>query len=130
MLVAAPRARWRDGKVVHDHCTGVRRGDDTPNLPDTIFRLYSMTKPVVAVALMTLFDEGRFSLGDPLHLHLGPSWKKGNMTVYVSGPASNPATVPCERTITVKHLLTHTSGLSYGFDYLGYVDFPPPPSSD
>ena len=105
---------WRDGKVQYDHCTGARTSA-TPNAKDTIYRLYSMTKPIVSLALMILFEEGKFLLSHPVHLYLGPAWKKQNMTVYKRGSyAKNLETVPCQRTITVKHVLTHTSGITHG----------------
>ena len=80
-----------------------------------------MTKPIVSVACMQMYEEGRFLLTDPLHLYLGPAWKKQNMKVYKEGLGDPYAssTVPCERTITIKHILMHTSGLSYGFDRTG-----------
>ena len=79
-----------------------------------------MTKPIVSVALMQLYEQGKFLLTDPVHLYLGANWKKQNMRVYDSGShADGYTTVPCRRSITIKDLLTHTSGLSYGFDYLG-----------
>lgn len=110
---------WRDGKVKFDHCTGARTSA-TPNAKDTIYRLYSMTKPIVSLALMTLFEEGKLLLSHPVHLYLGPAWKKQNMSVYASGSyAKDLKTVPCQRTITVKHVLTHTSGIPHGFDVLG-----------
>ena len=110
---------WRDGCVVHDQCVGLRTSA-TPNAPDTIYRFYSMTKPIVSVALMQLYEQGKFLLTDPVHLYLGANWKKQNMRVYDSGShADGYTTVPCRRSITIKDLLTHTSGLSYGFDYLG-----------
>jgi CubicO group peptidase (beta-lactamase class C family) len=110
---------WRDGRVVHDHCVG-RRTSRAANAPDTIYRFYSMTKPIVSVALMQLYERGRFLLTDPVHLYLGATWKRRNMRVYKSGSyAVGYETEPCRRSITIKDLLTHTSGLSYGFDFLG-----------
>lgn len=84
-----------------------------------------MTKPITSAALMTLYEEGRFQLGDPVHLYLGDSWKKENMTVCVSGhPKAGDAhedivVEPCKKSITIVDVLTHTSGLSYGFDPIG-----------
>jgi CubicO group peptidase (beta-lactamase class C family) len=79
---------------------------------DTIFRIYSMTKPVASVALMTLYEHGHFQLGDPVSKFI-PSWREqrvyegGNLPTFVSRPA--------ERPMTIRDLLTHTSGLTYGF---------------
>jgi CubicO group peptidase (beta-lactamase class C family) len=81
--------------------------------------------------------KGKLLLTDPVWKYLGDSWKKKNMRVYKEGsydPATKAfETVPCERSITVSMLLTHTSGLSYGFDVSGKVplmlrsDPAPPP---
>jgi CubicO group peptidase (beta-lactamase class C family) len=79
--------------------------------PDTIFRIYSMTKPVTAVALMMLFEEGRFQLRDPIARFL-PGWRDSR--VWVSGAGPGMETVPAKRLITVRDLLSHTSGLTYG----------------
>ena len=83
-----------------------------------------MTKPITSAALMTLYEEGRFQLGDPVHLYLGESWRKENMSVCLSGhpdegDENGPVLEPCQRTITIVDVLTHTSGLSYGFDPIG-----------
>ncbi len=79
---------------------------------DVVFRIYSMTKPVVSVALMTLYEEGRFQLDDPVAKFI-PSWAK--LEVFHDGDADSYSAVPPERPMTVKDLLTHTSGLTYGF---------------
>ncbi|MGH6957810.1 MAG: serine hydrolase domain-containing protein, partial [Caulobacteraceae bacterium] len=86
---------------------------------DAIFRIYSMTKPITAVALMMLAEEGRIGLDDMVATHIS-SWK--NLRVYASGMPSLVAdtsgqfiTVPCERPMKVVDLVTHTSGLTYGF---------------
>jgi CubicO group peptidase (beta-lactamase class C family) len=83
-----------------------------PMREDTIFRIYSMTKPVTSVALMALFEEGHFQLDDPVERWI-PSWK--DLRVYVAGNHPLFMTRPCERPVTVRDLLTHTSGLTYGF---------------
>jgi CubicO group peptidase (beta-lactamase class C family) len=73
---------------------------------DSIFRIYSMTKPVTVVAVLMLYEEGHFLLGDPVSLYL-PEFAE--MNVYVEGGEPRPA----RQAITIKHLLTHTAGLSY-----------------
>jgi|EP01043_Picozoa_sp_COSAG02_P034255 CubicO group peptidase (beta-lactamase class C family) len=84
-----------------------------------------MSKPITSAALMILYEEGRFQLGDPLFLYLGETWKKDNMTVCVGGHPKEGdkrgpvVTEPCSKTMTIVDVLTHTSGLSYGFDPVG-----------
>lgn len=85
---------------------------DLPVGEDTVFRFYSMTKPLTSVAIMMLYEEGRFQLDDPIALHL-PMFAE--MKVFSGGTAENHGTVPATSPITFKHLLTHTSGLTYGF---------------
>ena len=82
-----------------------------PMQDDTIFRIYSMTKPITSVALMMLYEEGRFQLNDPVSKFL-PSF--GNHQVWVEGSGDDMVTRPAKTTLTVRHLLCHTSGLSYG----------------
>ena len=85
------------------------------NIPitrDTIYRIYSMTKPITSVALMMLYEQGCFQLDDPVSKHI-PSWE--NLQVYKDGEGDEMRTVACESPMTIKHLMTHTSGLTYGF---------------
>lgn len=84
----------------------------TPIAEDTLFRIYSMTKPVTAVAVMMLYEEGRFQLDDPIGHYL-PGF--ADMEVYLAGEGRNMTTEPARAPITIHHLLTHTSGLGYGF---------------
>lgn len=81
-----------------------------PMRADTIFRIYSMTKPVTSVALMMLHERGAFALADPVHRYI-PGWE--NLRVYRYGRYPNFVTEPVARPMTVRDLLTHTSGLSY-----------------
>jgi len=83
----------------------------TPMREDALFRIYSMTKPIVSVALMTLIEEGRFSLQEPLATFI-PAFK--TTKVYAGLGAAGPKYVELERPITLHHLLTHTAGLGYG----------------
>ena len=78
---------------------------------DTIVRIYSMTKPIVSVALMTLFEQGRFELDDPVHRFI-PEWK--NHRVWVSGEGASMVTEAPERPVSFRDVLSHTSGLTYG----------------
>jgi len=104
---------WRRGEIAHLSPVGlmdIERGK--PMREDTIFRIYSMTKPITSVALMMLYEQGHFQLGDPVHRWL-PEWR--NLRVYESGNHPRFLTRPCERPMTVCDLLRHTSGLTYGF---------------
>jgi CubicO group peptidase (beta-lactamase class C family) len=85
---------------------------DAPMRDDTIFRIYSMTKPLTSVACMMLYEEGRFQLDDPVKMFL-PYF--ADMRVAVGGSLARIETVPAERDITFRDLLTHTAGLTYGF---------------
>ncbi|HWC36042.1 MAG TPA: serine hydrolase domain-containing protein [Mycobacteriales bacterium] len=80
--------------------------------PDTIWRIYSMSKVVTSVAAMMLYEEGAFELTDPIARWI-PEF--ANPQVYVGGPAAKAVTVPATEPIRVWHLLTHTAGLTYGF---------------
>eukprot|EP00516_Mucochytrium_quahogii_P001489 CAMPEP_0203747196 /NCGR_PEP_ID=MMETSP0098-20131031/2422_1 /ASSEMBLY_ACC=CAM_ASM_000208 /TAXON_ID=96639 /ORGANISM=" , Strain NY0313808BC1" /LENGTH=430 /DNA_ID=CAMNT_0050635557 /DNA_START=658 /DNA_END=1946 /DNA_ORIENTATION=+ len=101
----------RKGKVVYYKGCGEATSGEAVQ-PDSIFRIYSMTKPITSIAILMLLEEGKLLLEHPAHLYLGPSWKKENMQVLESF-GGTPR--PCRRTITIKHLLTHTAGLAYGF---------------
>jgi CubicO group peptidase (beta-lactamase class C family) len=95
----------------------VERG--APLEADTIFRIYSMTKPIVSTALMTLYEEGAFQLSDPVSRFIPPF---ADLQVFADGNHNVFRTRPPEREMTVRDLLTHTSGLSYGFMYNHPVD--------
>lgn len=100
----------RRGKVVHLEARGMRNvADQLPMQTDTIFRLHSQTKPVTGVAVMMLFEEGHFLLSDPIAKYL-PEF--ADMRVYVGEKDGKAITEPA-RPITIHHLLTHTSGLTY-----------------
>jgi CubicO group peptidase (beta-lactamase class C family) len=110
----------RRGQLVHFNTAGmadIKRG--TPMAKDTIFRFYSMTKPLTSVAIMMLYEEGRFQLDDPITRFL-PCFR--NMRVFSGGMRGNMETVPANRDITFRDLLTHTSGLTYGWMELSPVD--------
>lgn len=103
----------RDGKIVHFKTYGYR--DIEQRLPmeaDTICRVYSMSKIITCVATLMLMEEGRFNLDDPVAKYL-PELKE--MKVWVGGTQQSPQLEPLKRPITIKHLLTHTSGLMYDF---------------
>lgn len=85
---------------------------DTPMSVDTIFRIYSMSKPITSVALMMLYERGLFSLDDPVHRFI-PEWRE--LAVRTAGAFPLFATQPCARPMTIRDLLRHTSGLTYDF---------------
>jgi CubicO group peptidase (beta-lactamase class C family) len=109
----------RHGEVVHQTVLGnrdVERG--TALTDDTVFRIYSMTKPITSVALMTLVEEGLIALDDPVAKHI-PAWK--DLGVYSAGLGPYITTPPA-RPMQVADLLRHTSGLTYGFQSRTNVD--------
>jgi CubicO group peptidase (beta-lactamase class C family) len=103
------------GRVVCEyHNKGVAT---TKGNGDMIYRMYSMTKPVVTIAAMILLEEGRFQLDQPVYKYLGDKWKKENMKVVdlaQTAATKSLVTVPCNSDITLDQLITHTSGLSHG----------------
>jgi CubicO group peptidase (beta-lactamase class C family) len=103
----------RRGQVASLACIGDRDlAAGRPVEADTIFRMYSMTKPITSVALMMLYEEGRFQLDDPVSRFLP---ELGGLRVWDDGTPLSFRTVPAERDITVRDLLTHTAGFTYGF---------------
>ncbi len=111
----------RKGKVVHFDAYGKR--DIENGLPvekDTIFRIYSMTKPIVGVALMTYYDEGRFTLDDPVSKFI-PEFK-GLKVAKEDGPDGNPITEDADHPMTMRELMSHTAGLTYGLFSRSQVD--------
>jgi len=80
---------------------------------DTIFHIYSMTKPITSVAVMMLWEEGAFGLYDPIGLYL-PEFKDVRVAVEDESGSSIIDTVTAKRPITIQDLLRHTSGMTYG----------------
>ncbi len=111
---------YRDGQLAHTGMAGLMDIERAkPMREDTIFRIYSMSKPITAVALMMLVEEGRLGLDDEVQQFI-PAWK--NLRVYAGGVPSLVAdtvgqflTVAPKRPMRVVDLVTHTSGLTYGF---------------
>jgi CubicO group peptidase (beta-lactamase class C family) len=107
----------RKGKVVHFEAQGKRDIETgSPMTTDTIFRIASMTKPITSVALMMLFEEGKFQLHDPIAKWL-PEFKEMQVAVPSgSVPVGGPFyLVPANKPITVRHVLTHTAGLANNY---------------
>ncbi len=109
----------KNGKTVERANFGFADIENQKPIEDnTISRIFSMTKPITAVALMTLYDEGKFQLDDKISKYI-PEFK--DTKVYVK-TGDSFSLVPQENEITIRNLLTHTSGISYGWDRNSYVD--------
>ena len=105
----------RNGSIVHAATVGSRGTDDDRPLPtDAIYRMYSTTKVVTAVAVMQIYEQGGFQWSDPVAKFLP---ELSNLAVLVDGESS-----PARSPITMRQLVTHTSGLSYGLDPADPVD--------
>jgi CubicO group peptidase (beta-lactamase class C family) len=110
----------RHGKIAHASIYGHQdRDSDIPWADDTLVRLYSMTKPITSVAAMMLYEEAAFELKDPVSRFI-PAF--ANARVYRSGNAFRPLTEGLTEPIRIWHLLTHTSGLTYGFHHQHVTD--------
>ena len=108
------------GNVVLRHTTGMADIESAaPLMDDAIFRIYSMTKPITSIALMQLYEQGKFLLEDPVEKFL-PSYK--NPVVLLGGSLFKPELRPAETVMTIRDLLTHTSGLTYGFHFQNNLD--------
>ena len=110
----------RRGRLAHVARCGSR--DLEAGLPvtdDTVWRIYSMTKPVTSVAAMMLYEEGRLALTDPVSAFI-PAF--ADVRVYSGGSDLRQATVPAVEPVRIWHLLTHTAGLTYGFQRVHPVD--------
>ncbi len=108
----------RRGKVVYFRAAGMMDQEAAkPMQRDTIFRIASMTKPITSVAAMMLLEEGRLLLTDPISKYI-PEFKDPEVLVVDDADVEpdDSKTVPAKTEITVRHLLTHTSGIGYGFD--------------
>ncbi len=110
----------RGGRLVYVSSYGSRDLEaGLPVEPGTLWRIYSMTKPVTSVAAMMLHEEGAFELTDPVSAFI-PSF--ADARVYAGGSDQRPVTVPATEPMRIWHLLTHTSGLTYGFHRVHAVD--------
>lgn len=103
----------RHGQIVWVKAQGLMDVErNRPARRDTLFRIYSMTKPVTSIAMMQLYEQGRFLLDDPVYKYI-PSWR--NLRVYKGGSYPAFETEPAASAMTIRDLLTHMSGLTYGF---------------
>ena len=115
----------RKGITAHDSTLGLMDIErDKPMRNDTIFRIYSMTKPLTSVALMMLFEEGQFQLTDPVYKFI-PSWRQHR--VWIEGTGDAMATRRPVTPMTIQHLLSHTAGLTYG-GFLPGLELPVDPA--
>lgn len=111
----------RRGQIAHLECCGMMEIEtDKAMQPDTIFRIYSMSKPITSVAALMLYEEGRFRLHDPVSKYLPPF--KNTKVLVKAAESGHLMLADQERDMTVFDLLTHTSGLSYGFNPLCPID--------
>ena len=102
----------RHGHIAYNKTFGMMDIErNRPTRDDTIYRIYSMTKPITSVALMTLYEQGYFQLNDPVSRYV-PSWK--NHRVWVSGEGADMVTEAPGRPITFRDVLSHMAGLTYG----------------
>lgn len=102
----------RHGVPAYFHSFGqMDRERGRPLRDDTIFRLYSMTKPITSVALMSLYEKGYFQLNDPVHRFI-PEWR--DHRVWVSGEGAAMQTVKPDRPVSMRDMLCHTGGITYG----------------
>src|SRR3954451_19465895 len=110
----------REGRIAHVASAGKRDLETgAPVELDTLWRIYSMTKPITTVAAMMLWEEGAFELKDPVERFI-PAF--ADARVYLRGSAQKPFTVPPVEPVRIWHLMTHTSGLTYGFHHTHAVD--------
>ena len=111
-IVGCEIAVGRHGYLAYQQSFGQRdRERNVPTGDDTIYRIYSMTKPLTSIALMQLFEQGMFQLDDKVSRFF-PSWREHQ--VWVSGAGDDMVTEPAHRPVSIRDLLTHTSGLTYG----------------
>ncbi|MDR2852175.1 MAG: beta-lactamase family protein [Burkholderiaceae bacterium] len=111
---------WRRDERVLNSLQGMAdRERGLPMAEDTIFRIYSMSKPITSVALMMLFEQGQVALDDPVAKYI-PAW--AHLQVYAGGELGTFKTRPPARPMQIIDLLRHTSGLTYGFQNATPVD--------
>ena len=111
----------RHGKIAHFETHGMQDiASGVPMAKDTIFRIYSMTKPIAGVALMTFYEEGRFELDDPVAKFI-PEFADLKVA-KAPGPDGQPVVEDANHPMTIRELVSHTAGLTYGFFSRSQVD--------
>jgi CubicO group peptidase (beta-lactamase class C family) len=117
LLSGAVSLVWRRGALLQVNEIGLRDVDaGLPMRRDTVFQIASMSKPITTAAVLTLLEEGKLGLDDPIVRWL-PEFERMNVLLDPAGPLDE--TTPAERLITVEDLLTHRSGLAYDFSVTG-----------
>ena len=118
-LAGAVTLIWRNGEVVQLDCLGKRNLETgAPMERDTLFRIASMTKPITTATALMLMEEGKLSLDDPI-TKWAPEFKDMRVLKSATGPLED--TYPAPRDITIEDLMTHRSGLAYGFSSVGPI---------
>lgn len=121
LLAGAVTMAARDNKVMHFESAGYRDLESRALMTnDTLFRIYSMSKPVTGVALMTLYEEGKFKLSDPVEKYIP---EMSDLQVYAGTNADGSMlTIEANHKMTIRELMSHTGGLSYGVFSRSSVD--------
>jgi CubicO group peptidase (beta-lactamase class C family) len=103
----------RNNEIVHLSANGMKDRETGEKMTtDTLFRIYSMTKPITAVAALTLWEQGKFHMYDPIEKYLP---ELANLKVYVSGEGNNMVVEDAKNPVRIIDLFLHTAGFSYGF---------------
>jgi CubicO group peptidase (beta-lactamase class C family) len=103
----------RDGRIIYEKAFGVNDLENgTPQKTDDIFRIASQTKAIVSIGMMMLFEEGKFLLDDPVSKYI-PEFARPQVVDQFNAADTTFTTVPARREITIRDLLTHTSGIDY-----------------
>lgn len=119
LLAGAVTVVWQHGKLLQVNEIGYRDvGAGLPMTRDTVFRIASMTKPITVAAAMTLVDEGRLRLNDPITRWL-PEFAAPRVLIDPAGPLDK--TTPARRALTIEDLMTHCCGIGYGFSVPGPI---------
>ncbi len=109
----------RDGRIAYFESFGMRNeATNAPMMTDSVFRIYSLTKPIVSVAVLMLMEEGKISLNDPISKYIP---ELGGLKVGVESPVGEFKMVPSKRDMTILDLLRHTSGLTYSIFFTSKV---------
>ncbi len=104
---------FHDDEIVHRQLTGYKNlADQEPLTEDTLYKIFSLTKPITGTALLMLYEEGKFRLDDPVEKYI-PEFK-GMQVAKRDGPDGRPVTEAADHPVTIRELMTHTGGFTYG----------------